>query len=72
MSSTSLAATVDASLLKQLGWAAVTVSSAAPGGGMSSPLTFSIYSILSVPANAMVYDPFTRKLWVHTIARVFC
>ena len=63
MSSTSLAATVDASLVKQLGWASVTVSSAAPGGGVSSPSNFSIYSLLPVSANAMVYDPFTRKLW---------
>ena len=63
VSGSSLTATIDASLVKQLGWGMITVSSAAPGGGTSSPLTLSVYSLLSVPANAMVYDPFTRKLW---------
>jgi hypothetical protein len=62
-SSTSLTTSVDASLVNQLGWASVTVSSAAPGGGLSSPKVFSIYNLLNVSANAMVYDPFTRKLW---------
>ena len=62
-SGTSLTATVDASLVKQLGWASVTVSSAAPGGGVSGPLTFSIYNLLNVSANAMVYDSYTRKIW---------
>lgn len=63
ISSTSLTATVDASLVNQLGWASVTISSAAPGGGLSNSRNFSIYGLLSVPANAMVYDPYTRKLW---------
>jgi trimeric autotransporter adhesin len=63
VSGSSLTAMIDASLVKQLGWGAVTVSSAAPGGGTSNPLTLSVYSLISVPANAMVYDPFTRKLW---------
>ena len=63
VSGSGLTAVIDASLVKQLGWGTVTVSSAAPGGGTSSPLTLSVYSLISVPANAMVYDPFTRKLW---------
>jgi hypothetical protein len=58
-----LTATVDSSLVQQLGWAEVTVSSAAPGGGNSGALTESIYSLLPVPANAMVWDPYTRKLY---------
>ncbi len=58
-----LTATVDASLVKTLGWAQVSVSSAAPGGGQSGALTFSIYDLLDVPANAIAYDPFTRKLY---------
>lgn len=64
VSGTSLTASVDSSLVKQLGWAAITVSSAAPGGGVSGSRTFSVYSLLNVAANAMVYDPYTRKLWV--------
>ena len=62
VSATQLTATVDASLVKQIGSAAITVSSPSPGGGTSGSLTVSMYSLLSVPANAMVYDPYTRKL----------
>ena len=63
VSSGQLTATVDSSLIKQLGWAQVSVSSAAPGGGQSAALPFSIYQLLNVPANAMIFDPFTRKLY---------
>ncbi len=63
VSSTSLTAQVDSSLVKTLGWASVTVTSAAPGGETSGTLTESIYSLIALPANAMVYDPFVRKLW---------
>jgi hypothetical protein len=62
VSSSRLMATVDSSLLKPLGSASVSVSSPAPGGGASGNLTISLYSLLSVPANAMIYDPYTRKL----------
>jgi trimeric autotransporter adhesin len=64
VSGTSLTASVDSSLVNQLGWAAITVSTAAPGGGVSGSRAFSIYSLLNVPANSMVYDRYTRKLWV--------
>ena len=63
VSSGQLTATVDASLIKSLGWSQVSVSSASPGGGQSSALTFSIYQLLSVPANAIAFDPFTRMLY---------
>jgi hypothetical protein len=56
-----LTATVDASLVKQLGWSLISVSSAAPGGGQSSVLPFSVYQVLDVPANAMTFDPFTQN-----------
>ncbi len=62
-SSGQLTASVDASLVKQLGWSAISVSSAAPGGGQSGVLPFSIYQVLDVPANAITFDPFTRKLY---------
>ena len=58
-----LTATVDSSLLTQIGWATVSVTNASPGGGTSSNLTVSVYSLLPVSANAMVYDPYTRKLF---------
>ena len=58
-----LTATVDSSLIKQLGWSQVSVSSAGPGGGQSAALPFSIYQLLNVPANAIAFDHFTRKLY---------
>ncbi len=58
-----LTATVDSSLITNLGWGEVTVATAAPGGGNSAGLPVSVYSLLPVPVNAMVWDPFTRKLY---------
>ena len=58
-----LTVTVGAANVSQLGWALVSVSTPAPGGGQSAALPFSIYQLLNVPANAMTYDPFTRQLY---------
>jgi uncharacterized repeat protein (TIGR01451 family) len=58
-----LTATVDASLIQKFGWANVSVSTAAPGGGQSTSLPFSIYQLLNVSANAIKFDPFTQKLY---------
>jgi uncharacterized repeat protein (TIGR01451 family) len=58
-----LTATVNSSLIQQLGWSLVSVSSAGPGGGTSTALPLSIYQLLNVPASAMSFDPFTRKLY---------
>ena len=63
LSSGQLTATVDASLIQQFGWANVSVSTTAPGGGQSSGLPFSIYQLLNVSANAIKFDPFTQKLY---------
>lgn len=63
VSSGQLTASVDASMVKQLGWSSISVSSAAPGGGQSGALPFSIYQVLDVPANAITFDPFTQKLY---------
>jgi trimeric autotransporter adhesin len=63
VSSGQLTATIDSSLVKQLGWSQISVSTAAPGGGQSTALPFSIYQLVNVPANAIAFDPFTRKLY---------
>jgi len=63
VSSGQMTATVDSSLITQLGWAQVSVTTPAPGGGQSSALPLHIYQLLNVPANAINYDPFTRKLY---------
>jgi uncharacterized repeat protein (TIGR01451 family) len=58
-----LTATVDSSLIKQLGWSQVSVATPAPGGGTSAALPFTIYQLVNVSANAIAYDPFTQKLY---------
>lgn len=63
LSSGQLTASIDSSLIANLGWAAVSVSTPTPGGGISAALPFTIYQVLNVPASAMAYDPFTRKLY---------
>jgi trimeric autotransporter adhesin len=63
LSSGQLTAAIDSSLVKQLGWANVSVSTVAPGGGQSTAIPFSIYQLLNVSANAIKFDPFTQKLY---------
>jgi hypothetical protein len=58
-----MTATVDASLIQQLGWSQVSVTTPTPGGGQSVALPLHIYQLLNVPANAINFDPFTRKLY---------
>jgi trimeric autotransporter adhesin len=58
-----MTATVDSSLIQQLGWAQVSVTTPTPGGGQSAALPLHIYQLLNVPANAINFDPFTRKLY---------
>lgn len=62
VSATQLTATVPAGKLTTLGWAPVTVSTAAPGGGISNARALTIYSVLTVGVNHIVYDPYTRKI----------
>ncbi len=58
-----MTATVDSSLIQQLGWAQISVTTPTPGGGQSAPLPLHIYQLLNVPANTISFDPFTRKIY---------
>jgi hypothetical protein len=58
-----MTATVDSSLIQNLGWAQVSVTTPAPGGGQSAGLPLHIYQLLNVPASAISFDPFTRKIY---------
>ena len=62
-SSTQLTATVSASDVATYGWAAVTVSNPEPGGGVSKIVPLTIYGVVHVPANGIVFDPYSRMLW---------
>ena len=61
-SPTTLTATVPAASLNTLGWGTITVSSPAPGGGASTALPLTIYQVLTVGLNHIVYDPYSRNL----------
>jgi hypothetical protein len=58
-----LSATVEASLLKKMGSAEITVATGSPGGGTSGALPFSIFRALTLDTNDVIFDPFTRKLY---------
>jgi hypothetical protein len=61
-SSTQLSATVPAAQLASMGWSSISVFSPAPGGGTSNSTPLTVYSVLSLGANHIVYDPYSRKL----------
>ncbi|RSL17884.1 uncharacterized protein DUF11 [Edaphobacter aggregans] len=62
VSSTQLTATVPAANLATLGWAPIAVSNPAPGGGTSSALPLTVFSVLNLGANHILYDPYSRKI----------
>jgi hypothetical protein len=61
-SSTQLSATVPAAQLATMGWASLSVSSPAPGGGTSNSTPLTVYTVLSLGLNHILYDPYSRKL----------
>lgn len=62
-SSTQLTAIVPAADLTTLGWAAISVSNPAPGGGTSAVTPLTIYNVIAIGVNHILYDPFTRKIY---------
>jgi hypothetical protein len=62
-SPSTLTATVPSASAASLGWAPVTVSNPSPGGGLSTPLPLSFYSVLTVGVNHILYEPFSRKIY---------
>jgi hypothetical protein len=63
VSATQLTATVPAASVASYGWASITVSNGSPGGGVSQILPLTIYSIVSVPANNLTFDAYSRLLY---------
>jgi len=61
-SSTTLTATVPEAQLASLGWAAVTVENPAPGGGASNAAPLSVFSVIALGVNHILYDPYSRKI----------
>jgi len=63
VSATQLTAAVPATGVANYGWAAVTVSNPTPGGGVSSIAPLTIYDLVSVPANSILFDPYGQSLY---------
>ena len=63
VSTSQLTATIPAANLTTLGWGAITVSSPAPGGGTSAASPFSIFNVITLGVNHILYDPFSRKIY---------
>jgi trimeric autotransporter adhesin len=61
-SSTELTATVPKAALATLGWAPITVSNPTPGGGTSAPLPLSVFSVITLGVNHILYDPYSQKI----------
>lgn len=62
-SSTQLTATVDATLIANLGSVQVTVMNGSPGGGISGALPFTVFRVIALDTNDIAFDAFTRKLY---------
>jgi uncharacterized repeat protein (TIGR01451 family) len=59
---TQLSTTVPAADLASLGWASISVSNPAPGGGTSSAVPLTVYSVLDLGADHILYDPYSRDI----------
>jgi trimeric autotransporter adhesin len=60
--STTLTAVVLPADLASFGWASISVATPAPGGGTSAVLPLTIFSVLKLGANHILYDPYSRNL----------
>jgi len=57
-----LTATVPSSNLATMGWASITVVNATPGGGTSNTLPLTVYNVLTIGVNHILYDPYSRNI----------
>ena len=61
-SSNRLTAIVPAAALATLGWQPISVSNPSPGGGLSSAVPLSVYSVITLGVNHILYDPYSRNI----------
>jgi hypothetical protein len=59
-----LTATVPNSRISAMGWGWISVANPMPGGGASSNLALTVFHKISLDMNHLLYDPFTRKIYV--------
>jgi hypothetical protein len=63
VNATQLTAAVSASQIANYGWAAVTITNPAPGGGLSQVLPLTIYAVVNVPASGLLFEPYSQQLY---------
>ena len=63
VSATQLTAQVSANAVASYGWAPVTVTNPPPGGGTSTVVPLTIYAAVNLPANSILFDPFSQNLY---------
>lgn len=61
-SASQLTATVPAANLASMSWDSITVVNPAPGGGTSSPLPLTVFNVLTIGVNHILYDPYSRNI----------
>jgi uncharacterized repeat protein (TIGR01451 family) len=59
---TTLSATVPSANLAGMGWAGISVMNPTPGGGTSNTVPLSVYNVLTIGVNHIVYDPYSRNI----------
>jgi hypothetical protein len=63
VSATELTANVESSLFANYGWAPVVVTNPSPGGGTSQVAPLTIYALVNVPANGILFDPYSQQIY---------
>jgi hypothetical protein len=61
-SATTLTATVPAAKLATMNWAGISVENPAPGGGASNSVPLTVYNVLTIGVNHILYDPYSRNI----------
>ncbi|MGD0548908.1 MAG: IPT/TIG domain-containing protein, partial [Terracidiphilus sp.] len=63
VSATQLTAIVNDSAIANYGWMPVTVTTPSPGGGTSQVVPLTIYALVNVPANGILFDPYSQQIY---------
>jgi hypothetical protein len=63
VSASKLTASVTAAEIANYGWAPIQVANPTPGGGVSAIVPLTIYDVVNVPANGILFDPYAQSLY---------
>ncbi len=61
-SATTLTATVPTADLAIMNWAGISVENPTPGGGASNTVPLTVYTVLTIGVNHILYDPYSRNI----------